>query len=106
MLGNLHRRRQCDWDDVRKPVRIAVRRPFRRAVRRVGAAICLQFLVDDYRGTVVDGMVEDELFLDGADEYPAGKLRTYGPLDFTAPPRVPDTHWWWSLSARREFGKS
>ncbi len=58
----------------------------------------LQFLADDFRGTVADGVVEDDLFADGEDEHLAEKLRTYGPFDFTVPPRVPATHWWWSLA--------
>ncbi len=59
----------------------------------------LQFLVDDFRGTVAGGLIEDDLFGDGEDEYLAEKLRRYGPFDFTPPPHVPATHWWWARAS-------
>ncbi len=97
------------FDDVRKPVRIAVSilagrvddapsHEMRIALQRRTA---LQYLKDDFRGTVADGLVDEDLF-EEEDGYLAGKLREYGPFDFSVPPNVPDSHWWWPLAVGRE----
>ena len=97
------------FDDVRKPVRIAVSilagRVDDARSHEMDIALdrrtALQYLKDDFRGTVAEGLVDDDLF-EEEDGYLAEKLREYGPFDFSAPPNVPDSHWWWPLSAGRE----
>ncbi len=58
----------------------------------------LQYLADDFRGSVADGLVDDDLFGEDDDEYLASKIRQGGPFDFTVPRNVPPSHWWWSLA--------
>ncbi len=97
------------FDDVRKPVRIAVSilagRVDDARSHEMDIALdrrtALQYLKDDFRGTVAEGLVDDDLF-DEEDGYLAGKLREYGPFDFSVPPNVPDSHWWWPLAVGRE----
>ena len=69
---------------------------FELALRRRSA---LQYLADDFRASVADGMIDDDLF-DESDEEMAEKLavnrRKDGPLPQAAVPRhVPPSHWWW-----------
>lgn len=97
------------FDDVRKPVRIAVSilagRVDDARSHEMDIALdrrtALQYLKDDFQGTVAEGLVDDDLF-EEEDGYLAEKLREYGPFDFAAPPNVPDSHWWWPLSVGRE----
>jgi hypothetical protein len=54
----------------------------------------LQYLKDDFRSTVAEGLVDEELF----DEDPdlAEKIREFDPLPAAAIPRhIPPSHWWW-----------
>ncbi len=62
----------------------------------------LQFLADDFRGTVAEGLVDDGLFEDGEDDDFAEKLREDGPLDIAVPPHIPASHWWWALAVGRD----
>lgn len=101
------------FDDVREPVRIAVStlagrvddarsHELRIALERRTA---LQYLKDDFRGTVADGFVDDDLFQEN-DGHLADKLREYGPFDFAVPCRVTfrtrigGGHWRWGRSLR------
>ena len=97
------------FEDVREPARTAVSILAGRiddarshelyiALERRTA---LQYLKDDFTGTVADGLVDDDLF-DEEDSFLADKLREYGPFSFTVPRHVPESHWWWALSAGRE----
>lgn len=58
----------------------------------------IQFLTDDFRGTVAEGLVDAGLFDDGVDEGFAAKLRHDGPLDVIVPRNMPASHWWWALA--------
>jgi hypothetical protein len=94
------------FDEAREPTRWAVA----LLAGRIGDArshelyvaleqrSAVQYLADDFKGSVADGMVDDDSFDVDEDEYLAGKLREYGPFDFTVPRNVPPSHWWWSLA--------
>ncbi len=94
------------FDEVRGPTRWAVA----LLAGRIGDArshelyvaleqrSAVQYLADDFEGSVAAGMVDDDSFDVDEDEYLAGKLREYGPFDFTVPRNVPPSHWWWSLA--------
>lgn len=94
------------FDRVRKPTRWAVA----LLAGRIGDArlhemyvaleqrSAVQYLADDFRGSVADGLVDDDSFAGDEDEYLAGKLRENGPFDFTVPPHLPPSHWWWPLA--------
>jgi hypothetical protein len=60
----------------------------------------VQFLADDFRGTVAEGLVDDELFADGVDTNLAERLRKDAPLDVAVPHHIPASHWWWALAVR------
>ncbi len=99
------------FNDVREPVRIAVSilsgRVDDARSHELDIALerrtALQYLKDDFRGTVADDLVDEDLF-DEDDGYLADKLREYGPFDFAVPRNIPESHWWWLLSVGRRAG--
>ncbi|WP_433294762.1 hypothetical protein ACQP2F_33975 [Actinoplanes sp. CA-030573] len=61
----------------------------------------LQYLTDDFRGTVADGVVDPEALVQIDDDL-TYKLRDLGPRpDLEPPAGIPASHWWWAAASRR-----
>jgi hypothetical protein len=92
-------------DELRRPVRIAVIKLSdlidEASVDEISIALerrsAVQFLKDDFRGTVAEGLFDDDLFVDG-DVDLAEELRNYAPYEFSTPRNMPASHWWWVLA--------